>query len=499
MTVEPGSSVVTPVRFFRRYDYPDQFYIRVDGKRSANPILLKNYGRAMQPDGFVLESIAMAGLCNRVEDHVTGSTSSGSRTSSNLYATSLDVARWGEEWLYYSGNSLTSLNASEWNSLKPKQQEALLEWVQSGGHLFLFGDDGNLIRNRLTLKFTQFGALIRAFHGFGSVVCVPLNDMEQLKPSHLYALHNLIQDKGFKLAQSYGGGNRSGFTKLHERFPIVENLNIPIRAFFILLLVFLIVIGPLNYWYMKRRNQRVMVVVTIPLLSLSMTLCLVAYAFFSEGIAVRHRQEAVTILDQVKQEATTLGTGVLYAPIASRVNLFFHADTEITPLLSNNSQIGGVIDLTRGQELKNGWVRSRQPFYYQVRKIETRRERLNVSPVGDAFEIVNGLGGTIRELYLVDNSGRVFDARAVEAGSKALLQASKVTISTTEPEWYLFYGLDMTLEENGWKPLFEASNNGMKLRPGFWMAVLDSAPFMEMKGHKSVRTSSLVIGNWEAP
>ena len=72
----------------------------------------------------------------------------------------------------------------------------------------------------------------------------------------------------------------------------------PVTEFRVLITVFVLVIGPLNYWLLKRTNRLHLLILTVPLVALALTSGLFAYAMLSDGLSTTVRVRSFTTLDQ---------------------------------------------------------------------------------------------------------------------------------------------------------------------------------------------------------
>ena len=61
----------------------------------------------------------------------------------------------------------------------------------------------------------------------------------------------------------------------------------PVTQFCVLITVFVIGIGPVNYWLLRRRRQLHLLLLTIPASAAAVTLLLFAYALMADGLDVR--------------------------------------------------------------------------------------------------------------------------------------------------------------------------------------------------------------------
>ena len=66
--------------------------------------------------------------------------------------------------------------------------------------------------------------------------------------------------------------------------PVIENLKVPTRGIILIMLAFIVVIGPVNMIYLSRRNRRTWMLWTIPAISLVTTLLVFVYSLVREGI-----------------------------------------------------------------------------------------------------------------------------------------------------------------------------------------------------------------------
>lgn len=108
--------------------------------------------------------------------------------------------------------------------------------------------------------------------------------------------------------------------------------QVPLVGFVVALVLFALLMGPLNYWYWYRRRKKpVMVLVSIPVMGLLFTTGLLAYGLFSEGLGIRGSIVSFTWADQRNQEAVTTATRTLYAATSS-ASLVINPTTYVLPI-----------------------------------------------------------------------------------------------------------------------------------------------------------------------
>jgi len=191
----------------------------------------------------------------------------------------------------------------------------------------------------------------------------------------------------------------------------------PVTEFRLLITLFVLAIGPLNYWLLLRANRLYLILFTVPLTALALTSALFGYAFVSDGLDTNVRVRSYTHLDQSTGEAVCWARLSYYAGLAPGRGLSMPQDVAVYPILPGWSDSGdsGPHAVTRKvewtddqQRLSSGWVRSRVPV--QLLSVRARKSphRLNLEPSGDKLRATNALGSRIKFLAAVDPAGNIF-------------------------------------------------------------------------------------------
>ena len=179
----------------------------------------------------------------------------------------LDPDRLPTNWLGYTSLRAVLVGPDEWKALSEEQRAALLTWTAAGGNLLLVDTDIRTVAPSATTASNSSPDVTARGYLFGRIHAVPttalatrglpaaLTEVERLQDSH-FALPinhatdwNAIASRGFRL-----------------EIPGVEGVQA--RAYLLILVFFSLLIGPLNYWYLARRRQLVLFVLTAPALSL---------------------------------------------------------------------------------------------------------------------------------------------------------------------------------------------------------------------------------------
>ncbi|MGH9938495.1 MAG: hypothetical protein ACREAM_19815, partial [Blastocatellia bacterium] len=330
------------------------------------------------------------------------------------------------------------------------------------------------------------------FVGFGQMVLIDAAKIRQISPAQWSAVK-----LGWKGSRP-SGKSYYDIADINKDFPVVERIGIPVRGLFVLMLAFVVVIGPVNLIWLARRRKKIWMLWTVPAIALVTCIAVTGFVLFGEGVSATSRVEAFTILDESSHRATTIGWTAFYSPITPGEGLHFSSDAELSPVLPDAWRYRGAggnrtIDFSNDQHLDSGWITARVPAYFKFRKSETRRERLTIRQSGnDSISVVNGLGADIRELWSADLNGRIYSAKEIRAGAETKLSLTNFRLVENDA------GLRDVVTDSGWLGKLKAveQNPQQYLAPGCYLAVFDASPFVEegLKDVKTRKARTLVYG-----
>jgi hypothetical protein len=414
------------------------------------------------------------------------------------------VNSWSPRWLSYSHYDGVVLTRDELEALArgPADSQAirtaLLQYVEAGGTLLVVGGSG-AETPPLTLPASwkrnheSRNGLRTSYGGFGLCLQIDNRDTSTWDISTASEISNAwARTAAPYLAQH-------DLLSANNALPIVEDVGLPVRSLFVLMLLFTLVIGPCNIWLLARWKRRIWLLWTAPLISLVTCTAVFGCMIFAEGWQGRTRVAAFTVLDETEQRATTLGHSASYSPLTPGDGLHFSPDTEVTVLGSQgpfSSQSACDLDWTKDQHLQRGWIAARVPAHFQLRRSDTKRlERLVVSREKDgSLQITNQLGAAIRKLWLADEKGRLYTGDAVQVGQTGTLKPTATSLPAAGSKGAL-RGLYEVAEWAGLGQTAAAAPNNYLTRRSY-LAVIESSPFMESGlGGAVVRpTASYVLG-----
>jgi hypothetical protein len=196
----------------------------------------------------------------------------------------------------------------------------------------------------------------------------------------------------------------------------------PVTEFQILITLFVVAIGPLNYWLLKRWRRLHLMVLTVPLAAAVVTFALFAYAIITDGFGTTARVYSFTTIDQKSGDAACWSRISYYAGLAPRGGLTMPADVAMYPVVpdwyanSMRAYMESDRDLRwdKGEaKLTRGWLRSRTPTQYLTVRSRKTPIRLEMQPVRDRLRLKNSLGTPIEFVAVVDRNGKFWSLENV--------------------------------------------------------------------------------------
>jgi hypothetical protein len=277
---------------------------------------------------------------------------------------------------------------------------------------------------------------------------------------------------------------------VNTTFPIVDDIGVPVRGLFVLMILFALAIGPINLGLLGRWKRRMWLLWTVPLISLVTCVAVFGYMVFAEGWSGRVRTEGFTILDETERRASTIARTAFYSPLTPGDGLRFGTDTEVISLggfgvdtsswrraRQPTSSTTCSIDWSGDQHLARGWVTARVPAHFTLRKSENRRERVTLNRAADgAVSAVNGLGADIQNLWYADDRGRIHTGGPVPAGQQAVLQLTDQRCSAAQS----LETCRKILSAQEWISAIKTHTKQPEklLTPNSYLAVVSGVPFL---------------------
>jgi hypothetical protein len=188
-----------------------------------------------------------------------------------------------------------------------------------------------------------------------------------------------------------------------------------------------LLIGPVNYWLLKRFKRLQLLVLTVPLAAGLATAALFAYAIVSDGFSTTVRLRSFTMLDQRTGEAASWARMSYYSGIAPADGLNMPADVAVFPVLPSWNDASWSANRSMAWDaneakLTRGWLSSRTPTQYLAIRSRKTPHRLDIAAKDGIVRVTNRLGTMIESLILIDDAGNFFGGEQLENAAKVALE-----------------------------------------------------------------------------
>ncbi len=413
------------------------------------------------------------------------------------------VGEWSEHWLAYTPFDAVLLSAADLGAMPPAVSAALGDYLSAGGNIFVLGR-GELPPGWHSPQQKNRASAVDHAVGFGHCFTFDVENVALLDAKSVQLVREAARSSALYWQSLPRDSNAA-----NSALKVVENLKVPLRGIVVIMLAFILLIGPVNIIYLNRRKRRTWMLWTIPAISFVTTLIVFAYSLLREGITPDTRIAGLTLVDQASHHATTIGATAFYCPLTPSRGLQFDYETEATPLVQTGYGSGSSreVDWTQSQHFGRGWVSARVPAHFHLRKSETRRERIQVVNEEGKLQILNGLGAPIKSIWVAYPTPAAahlaaglnfYHAENVAAGQKGALTSVELHPSP------LFAGAEGMLRDFGFAPKADALDSvantaAMDLLPNSYLAVLEGNPFIEnalgaASSPLRTKTSAVVFG-----
>ena len=325
------------------------------------------------------------------------------------FANSYNPQQLSTDWRAYTALDYLLIDLESWRQIDQAQRRAILEWVRLGGILDIFGTEDDLSGHNHS---THFDAL-------------KIEGLLHTRPTHSYArlslgIINLKKWNGNEVDSTLTADYRSSPYRSQEitnnydtSWDLADDFgsrNFNNTLIFVLLLIFAILVAPVNLFYFAAPGKRHRLFVTTPIISLAACVIVILIIFFSDGLGGRGYRIAFADLQSgggemrlyITQEQVSR-TGVMIRtdfeneriPAIDPVNL---RDSEFNTLKPNS---GTNLTFRYDRERYNGgFFRSRSEQGFSLRAVEPTRARIEQTGTQEdgAPKLVSSFPSTIEKL-----------------------------------------------------------------------------------------------------
>lgn len=478
--IGPGRTETVPLRIpprIRMSLSDCNFY--VDGERVRDPSVVTYQSwfqtSADDEDLLVLEGESLEGaLSKELDSHSANEILSRLQTTPFRVLSEKNSMDYAPQLL--SGVDFILLTSSEYEALPKTLRNAVDDWVLSGGRLYTFEEK----------EVTGSPEIMTS--GFGFHTRVP----GSFKTSYKQWVKDDDLDFWYRyraLAREYL------FQTTASVFPYKNTF--PIRGFVLSMILTSLLLGPLNYWFLKRRKKLILLYLTVPGIAITAVVLLFLYSLFLSGLDTKIESWSLTYLDQAQEKAAVRSYNQILAPLSGKGTLTFSSDTAVFPFVSKVSDTYGRLDWSQGQVWHGGWVRPDIPFSFSTRELKQKKEKIHLEKGSEngAPRIRNLVGTTLRDFLYCDETGQAYEAATAEPGATVELNPTTRITCKTDGDFFGQLESDMVDAIRSSQTLDKPSN----LPKAHFIATLDENPFADaFYKDNAVRSGThFLIGNLE--
>jgi hypothetical protein len=201
----------------------------------------------------------------------------------------------------------------------------------------------------------------------------------------------------------------------------------PVNTFLVLISLFVVVIGPLNYWFLVRQGRLYLLLVTVPAGALAITFSLFGYALVTDGLGVKARLRSYTEIDQRRDRSVSWSRQSYYAGITPSGLEYpqtaavypIEVEPKMRPNMYDNERI---IDWEYNQNLSRGYIASRVTSQMMVVQARAASAEVIVNETAAGPpRATNRLGVDLEHLVVRSSDGKYYAAEGLAAGEVAAL------------------------------------------------------------------------------
>ncbi len=349
-------------------------------------------------------------------------------------------------WIGYSALDGLLIDVDSLSEISTAQLQALRSWVRFGGNLEIFYKDDS------ELTGIPKALLEKPDLRKSTAVSLGRISVRQWNGSELDS--RLISKRG-PLLKSYKARDQSLENDFSNNWQLQKRFGVktfdPVFVF-ILLLIFAILVAPVNLFVFAKKGRRHRLFITTPIISLAACVILIAAIFLMDGVGGtglraifadlqpgRNEMRLYTTQEQISRTGVMIKQG-FETEIPYDINPVDLPSSTYNPFSRSGSQ--STLYEIANTTYQGGFFRSRSEQGFSIRAASSTRSRIENAGFNDGIPVLtSALDTGLSELLYRDENGRTWtlpENTTVASGSKIPLQE----ITADEFEEWLFAAKD---------------------------------------------------------
>lgn len=388
---------------------------------------------------------------------------SGSRYGNNTFASKFDPRQLPSDWLAFSGFDSVLMTDSDWTKTPAGARNAILSWVRLGGQLVVYS----------STSATKGSLGLSEDAGYGSILVRDIGSDLKLPINQTLEVVDAMNPVAKRVASTRG--DYDGTWPLQGQF---GEKAFNYGLFIAVLVVFGILVGPVNLFVLANSGRRHRLFITTPLISLGASLLLIALIIFQDGFGGRGmrialmevrpdagqnaafiHQEQVSRTGILTASRFTVDPACMMLPVPLKKSRWSRYTSDYNTNGTFNLQPSG-----SGMEATGDWWQSRSEQGHTLTAVLPSRGRIEQG--SKAGEYVSTFDFPVKTLYFRDAAKLWHRAEDIRTGKPF----------TTEPVEAAIAEKAIAEESNRFGSRHRNLLNRAKNRPGHFVAITEEAP-----------------------
>jgi hypothetical protein len=424
----------------------------------ANNSIRSSIGNAQR--SVLLSESLYTPNASSLDSEMNSKFSSHGRGSSE-FAAKFDPRQLPDDWLAFSGYDDVMMTDGDWGNIPPGGRNAILSWVRLGGQLVIYATSSTTPTSLGMPQETSFGKII--IRSVPSTLKLDAPEVVKLVTGSGHPQHALL---------------KSNFQSHWPLQDLFGKQTFRYALFVIVLIVFGILVGPVNLFVFAKSGQRHKLFITTPLISLGASLILIVLIITQDGFGGSGMRR---VLMEVRPDAG-VNAAYLHQEQFSRTGVLTGSDFTInTPVIlqpvpiaasrwaryTGGSNAKGNFNLQPADgklQASGDWWQSRSEHGHVLSAVVSTRGRIERTDTPgtclSTFEF------PIDTLYFLDESKQWHRADKITAGKR-------FTLTPVEAPMVL---PALTAEAKSFANRNQELLISAMTRPGHFIAITKSAP-----------------------
>ena len=365
---------------------------------------------------------------SKLDDEVkTRSGGSGYYGGTN-FAGKFDPKQLPSDWLAFAGYDSVIMTDRDWSNVPASGRNAILSWMNLGGQLVIFAQGGQSLSTLGIPEDSGYGSC--RIHSIGSDLIVsPKATVD------LVAGQNPVNQIAKSIDNDYNGS-----WPLQKLF---GDKDFHYGLFIIVLVIFGVLVGPVNLFVLAKSGQRHKLFITTPIISLGASLLLIGLIIFQDGFGGEGMRR---VLMEVRPDGGQ-NAAFLHQEQISRTGILTSANFKVDPAcmmspvpiaqsrwsrFTNRYDTKGSFNLVPSggkMEGSGDWWQSRSEHGHALSAVISTRGRIEAT--SNPGEFVSTFDFPLETFYFLDANQQWHRADSVTTGKP--FKATPVDATMAEP------------------------------------------------------------------